>query len=246
VTNTYVRRRSGALQVRLDGAVLLVEERHVRDKVLDDIHVGKRVDARLLGGVRGNAAQAGQGVDTVDVHGAATADTLTTTPPEGKGGVNLVLDADERIQHHRAGLVQVERVRLHLGLRGRLVRVPSVDVEGLCLRILLGLGLVLGRCLALRRNLAGGFWVDGLGDLRDGLAGDRVGDGGETTREDCRAEGCVGVSRAQWRAWLVCKGCLPVRLVARRAKVRVQAIAGCVEWRVRDVLVSVCCVHRSC
>ena len=116
VTNTYVRRRSGALQIRLDRAVLLVEERHVRDKVLDNVHVGKRVDARLLGGVCGNAAQAGQGVDTVDVHGAATADTLTTTPPEGKSGVDLVLDANERIQHHGSGLVQVECVGLHLGL----------------------------------------------------------------------------------------------------------------------------------
>lgn len=114
---TYVRRRGGALEVGLDRAVLLVEERHVRNKILDDVHVGKRVDARLLGGVCGNTAQAGQGVDTVDVHGARTADTLTTTPPEGKGRVHLVLDTDERIQHHGSGLVQVEGVCLHLGLR---------------------------------------------------------------------------------------------------------------------------------
>ena len=55
----YVRRRGRALEVGLDGAVLLVEKRHVRDKVLDDVHVGKRVDARLLGGVCGDTAQAG-------------------------------------------------------------------------------------------------------------------------------------------------------------------------------------------
>ena len=117
MTNTYVRRRGIALEVGLDRAVLLVEERHVRDKVLDDVHVGKRVDARLLGGVRGNTAQASQGVDTVDVHSAAAANALTATSPEGEGRVDLVLDADERIQHHGSGLVQVERVRLHLGLR---------------------------------------------------------------------------------------------------------------------------------
>ena len=117
VRRAYVRRRGRALEVGLDGAVLLVEKRHVRDKVLDDVHVGKRVDARLLGGVCGDTAQAGQGVDTVDVHGAATTDTLATTPPEGKGRVDLVLDTDERIQHHGSGLVQVEGVRLHLGLR---------------------------------------------------------------------------------------------------------------------------------
>jgi hypothetical protein len=35
---------------------LLVEERHVGHKVLDDVHVGQRVDAGFLGGILGNAA----------------------------------------------------------------------------------------------------------------------------------------------------------------------------------------------
>jgi hypothetical protein len=39
-----------------------------------------------------------------------------------------------------------------------------------------------------------------LGDLGDGLAGDRVGDGGKTAREDSRAQGWImAVSSAQWR-----------------------------------------------
>lgn len=117
MNNTYVRRRGVALEVGLDRAVLLVEERHIRDKVLDDVHVGKRVDARLLGGVRGDTTQASQGVDTVDVHGAAAANALTATSPEGEGRVHLILDANERIQHHGSGLVQVERIRLHFWLR---------------------------------------------------------------------------------------------------------------------------------
>lgn len=179
---------------------MLVEQRHVRHEVLDDIHVGKRVDARLLGSVGGDTAQASQGVHTVDVHGTASANTLTATPPEGKSRVDLVLDTDERIQHHRSGLVQVQRVRLHLGLRRWLVRVPSVDVEGLCLCILAGLGLLLGRCLALGDGLAGWIWDDALSGLGDGIAGGRVGDGGKTARENSRAEGYVKVvSRAQWR-----------------------------------------------
>jgi hypothetical protein len=53
---TYVWRRCCALQVGLDGAVLLVEERHVRDKVLDDVHVREWVNASFLGSVCGNAA----------------------------------------------------------------------------------------------------------------------------------------------------------------------------------------------
>ena len=53
---TYIWRRGGALQIWLDGTVLLVEKRHVWHKVLDNVHVGERVDARFLGGVGGNAA----------------------------------------------------------------------------------------------------------------------------------------------------------------------------------------------
>ena len=37
-----------------------------------------------------------QGVDSVNVHGTASANTLATTPPERQGGVHLVLDPDER------------------------------------------------------------------------------------------------------------------------------------------------------
>lgn len=75
--------------------------------------------------------QAGQGVDTINVHGAATADTLTAGAAEGQGGVLLVLYPDESIEHHRTGLVEVEVVGLHSGLLTRGIRVPTVDLEGL-------------------------------------------------------------------------------------------------------------------
>jgi hypothetical protein len=67
-------------------------------------------------------------------------------------------------------------------------------VERLGLCILAGLGLLLGRCLALGDGLAGGVWDDALSDLGDGLAGGRVGDGGKTAREDGRAQGWVQAS----------------------------------------------------
>ena len=98
--DTYIRCGSGALQVWLDGTILLVEKSHVRYKVLDNVHVGERVDARFLGSVRGDTAcnlvsvsvttcamiahtKAGQCVDSVNVHGATSANSLATTPPEG-------------------------------------------------------------------------------------------------------------------------------------------------------------------
>jgi hypothetical protein len=53
---TYVWRGGVALEVRLDGAVLLVEEGHVGYEVLHHVHVRKWVDARFLGSVCGDAA----------------------------------------------------------------------------------------------------------------------------------------------------------------------------------------------
>lgn len=78
--------------------------------------------------------QASKGVDTIDVHRTATADTLTATPSEGQGGVDFVLDPNERIQHHGAGLGQVQFVGLHLGLLGRSIGAPAVNLELLDLR----------------------------------------------------------------------------------------------------------------
>jgi len=48
-----------------------------------------------------------QCVDTIDVHGTAPANSFTTTSPESQGGIDLVLNANEGIQHHGASLVQV-------------------------------------------------------------------------------------------------------------------------------------------
>ena len=105
-------------------------------------------------GSPGQHTQAGQGVDTVNVHRTATADTLSATSPESQSGVHLVLDADQRIQHHRAGLVQVQRVSLHLRLLGGLIGVPAVDMEGLGPGLLGGGGILNIRSLRFGNGLA--------------------------------------------------------------------------------------------
>ncbi len=46
---TYVRRRGIALQIWLDGLVLLVKVRQVRDEILDDVGVRERVDLDIRG-----------------------------------------------------------------------------------------------------------------------------------------------------------------------------------------------------
>jgi hypothetical protein len=53
---TYVLRCGVALEVGLDGLVLLVELGQVGHKVLDDVGVRERVDARFLLGFSRNAA----------------------------------------------------------------------------------------------------------------------------------------------------------------------------------------------
>lgn len=112
----------------------------VRDKVLDDVGVRKRVDLDVGSSLSRDSAQASKSVLSVDVHGAATADTLTATSSKCQGRVELVLDSDKGIENHRSSLVEVQRVGLKTGLLAGSIGVPSVDLEGLHL----GLGL-LGR-----------------------------------------------------------------------------------------------------
>ena len=109
--------------------------------------------------------QTSQSIHPVNIHRAAPTDPLPTAPSESQRRVHLVLNPDQRIQHHRPRLVQVERVALHLRLAGGLVGVPAVDVEGLGLRI---------GCWALadRGRLGGWFWRAGYrGDFRHGRDG---------------------------------------------------------------------------
>lgn len=121
--------RSLSLQERLNGAVLLVELGKVWHKVLDNVHVGQRVNLGVV--CLFDSAETGECVDAVNVHGTRATDALTTRSSEGEGGVDFVLDLDERVKYHGTGLVEVKVVRLQLGLFRWCVWVPAVDLEGL-------------------------------------------------------------------------------------------------------------------
>ena len=84
--------------------------------------------------VLGDLRQAGQTVLAIDVHGARTADTLTTRSSESKRGVLLVLDLEQSVEDHRAAttefrnksgkiLIEVDHVLLvvRLDILGRVV-----------------------------------------------------------------------------------------------------------------------------
>lgn len=127
--------------------------------------------------------QACQCVYAINIHRTASTDALSATPSEGQGRVNLVLDPDQCVQHHWARLVQVEGIRLHLGLARRLVWVPSIDIERLDSRVLVGLRLLCGAGLVCSNW--GARWRSGLGSGGDGLLGVLDG-GGHAAAEDLR------------------------------------------------------------
>jgi len=129
------------LQVRLDAAVLLVEEGEIGNQVLDDIGVWQRVDSTFGFSLGWDPAKTREGVDTVDVHGAGTTDAFSAGSSEGQGWVQLVFDADECVQHHWAGFVEIQRVFLHPGFLAGGVWIPTVDFEGLHVGSFLGRGV---------------------------------------------------------------------------------------------------------
>lgn len=93
--------------------------------------VRQRVDLDILGGIARDALEAGEGVLAVDVHGAGAANAFAARPPQGQSRVDLVLNLDEGVQHHRTAGAKIDLVFLHVRLLARLVRVPAVDGEGL-------------------------------------------------------------------------------------------------------------------
>jgi len=93
------------LEVWLDGFVLLVEVGEIRDDILDNVGVRERVDLGLLFCVDGNTAQTSQCVATINIHCTASTNSLSATPSERKSRIDLILDSNQRIQHHGSGLV---------------------------------------------------------------------------------------------------------------------------------------------
>lgn len=116
-------------------------------------------------GRRGKHTETGKCINTINIHRTTPTNPLPTTPSKREGGVNLILNPNQRIQHHRARLIQIQSIRLHTRFGRGLVRVPAVDVERL------DLGVWSGR-----------WFFDGAGSALGGHGGGLVGvsaDGGD-------------------------------------------------------------------
>ena len=104
--------RSVLLDPRLDGSVLSIEQVHVGNQVLDNVHVRQRVNLGGLAGVCVDVADARQSILTSDVHCAGSADTFTARTTEGESGIDFVLDLDQSIQNHGSAFVKIDVVLL--------------------------------------------------------------------------------------------------------------------------------------
>lgn len=60
--------------------------------------VRQGVDLRCLLLVPVDPAEAGEGVYSIDVHGARSTDSLTARPTEGQSRIDLVLDLDQGVE----------------------------------------------------------------------------------------------------------------------------------------------------
>ena len=120
-------RRRYRLQPGFDRAVLGVEVRQIRHEVLDDRHVRQRVDLhRALDLVQ--TLGAGERVGAVDVHRAGTANAFATGAAQRQRRVDLVLDVEQAVEHHRAAIVDIDIVGIDARVLA-VIRAPAIDAE---------------------------------------------------------------------------------------------------------------------
>ena len=106
-----------------------VELRHVRHQILDDRHVRQRIDGDITLDLV-DPLDAGERVRAVDIHGARAADPFAARAAECHGGIDLVFDLDERVEHHGPAGVEVHLI----GVGARIlvvVGIPAIDLEAL-------------------------------------------------------------------------------------------------------------------
>ena len=85
--------------------------RKIRHQILDHIHMRQRRDANFALQI-GNGGGAGKAIRAVQIHRARAANPFPAGAAEGKRGIDLVLDLEQGVQHHRAAFVQIDFERV--------------------------------------------------------------------------------------------------------------------------------------
>ncbi len=86
----------------------------------------QRIDFQVALDIRDRLGT-GEGVATVDIHGAGTADTLTAGAAEGQGLIVIILDVDQRIENHGAAIIKVDGVFINLRIFSG-IRIVAIDL----------------------------------------------------------------------------------------------------------------------
>ncbi len=95
----------------------ILDHRHMRQRI--DLHIAFAVLYRL---------RAGECVVAIDIHRAGAADALATGAAEGQGRVDLVLDLDQCVEHHRPAARQIDFILVDMRILSVFL-VPAVDAE---------------------------------------------------------------------------------------------------------------------
>src|SRR4029077_13867653 len=86
---------------------------------------GERIDPhRALDLV--HAAGAGEPIGAVDVHRAASAHALAAGSSESQRRIDLVLDPDQRVEHHRPAILDVDEIGVDARV-GAVLGIVAVD-----------------------------------------------------------------------------------------------------------------------
>ena len=105
----------GATRLRfkpwLDRGVLRIEVRQIRDQILDNWQVGKRVNLHVAINLV-KAIDTGQRVDPINVHRTRSTNAFAAGPAECQGWINFILNFDQRVQNHRAAGIHIHKVRI--------------------------------------------------------------------------------------------------------------------------------------
>jgi len=102
--------------------------------VRERVYLGGRL------GVVIDIGKTGQGVASLNVHGAGTTDSFTAAPAKGERRILFVFDLDESVQNHGTTIVKIHGIGAEIWLLVVLFGVPSINLEVLdafagCLRL---------------------------------------------------------------------------------------------------------------
>ena len=125
------------LQPGFNGTILFIKVPHVRDQVLENVHVGQGINLGRLGCIIINVTETCQGVGPINIHGTGTTNSFPAGSTKCQGRVLFILNLDESIQDHWTAIVQINWVGTEIGPL-RLFRIPSVDLEILDFLLLIG------------------------------------------------------------------------------------------------------------